>query len=156
MLASSRLRRSSRTAISFWITWARPLLPTDLAASRRLIELENAITARALARLGSDRGRAAGYLLDELAQDRLGEAVVALGNQHKGRGAADHIAAVVVVEPGFFAEDREPVDRDPPPDQRVARFHRRGPEISHAVAGNVDDPMRRRIGHAVESGAGGQ
>ena len=74
----------------------------------------------------------------------------------KGAGAADHVAAVIRLQPRLLGEDREPVDRDPRRDDAVARHGRRQPEIGHPIAGDVDDPARRRLGRMVERGSGGE
>ncbi len=56
--------------------------------------------------------RQARDLLHQLAQHRLGEAVETLGERTNDDGPADHVLAVVLVEPGFLGQDRQPVDRD--------------------------------------------
>src|SRR5580704_17947604 len=73
---------------------------TGLSSSGRLV----------LARLGVGDEGATGHLLHQLAQHRFGEAVETFGHDDKRRRAADHIMAIVILEPGFLAEDRQAVD----------------------------------------------
>ena len=88
-------------------------------------------------------GRQARDLLHQLAQDRLGEAVEILRDRDERGRPADHVLAVILVEPGFLGQDRQPVDRDAARDQPIAHLGRRHAEIGHAVAGNIDDLVRR-------------
>src|SRR6266436_5788094 len=85
-------------------------------------------------------------LRDQLAQDRLGELLIALRRDRKCARTADDVLTEILIEVGLDREDRQAIDPDAVAHGFVAGLLHRAAEIVRTVAGNVDDALGGAIG----------